>query len=167
MESVTRWALVGQREWQGKHQITTHMWRKWFVKLTRVPVEVRPAFKTYPIIIQQTRPNITAIFFCLVSANTKSLWEEGCAYLGWIFYMSKFYEIVDTMIILARGKKSSTLQTYHHAGVLLCGWASLKYESPAVLVGIVLNSGVHTLMVYCPTHCSACTSMLTVLYYEL
>jgi hypothetical protein len=61
--------------------------------------------------------------------------------------MSKFYEIVDTMVILARGKKSSSLQTYHHAGVIICGWASLKYESPAYLVGIVLNSGIHTLMV--------------------
>lgn len=84
----------------------------------------------------------------LTSANVNTLWEEGSAYIGWIFYMSKFYEAVDTMVILARGKKSSLLQTYHHAGVMLCGWASMKYESPAYLVGIVLNSGIHTLMVY-------------------
>jgi hypothetical protein len=61
--------------------------------------------------------------------------------------MSKFYEVLDTMIILASGKKSSTLQTYHHAGIMFCTWASLKYASPGYMVGIVLNSGVHTLMV--------------------
>ncbi|KAJ5895672.1 hypothetical protein N7495_007363 [Penicillium taxi] len=82
----------------------------------------------------------------LLRANTQTLWEEGAAYIGWIFYMSKFYEFVDTIVILARGKKSSLLQTYHHAGVIICGWASLRYESPAYLVGIVLNSGIHTLM---------------------
>ncbi|KAJ5350625.1 hypothetical protein N7541_008352 [Penicillium brevicompactum] len=81
-----------------------------------------------------------------VICGTDSKAAKGSAYIGWIFYMSKFYEVLDTMVILARGKKSSLLQTYHHAGVMLCGWASLKYESPALLVGIVLNSGIHTLM---------------------
>lgn len=83
----------------------------------------------------------------LAPANVKSLWDEGSAYFGWFFYMSKFYEVLDTMIILSSGKKSSTLQTYHHAGVILCAWASLRYTSPSYLVPIVLNSAVHTLMV--------------------
>lgn len=39
------------------------------------------------------------------------LWEEGLAFYGWLFYLSKFYEVVDTAIILAKGRKSSTLQT--------------------------------------------------------
>ncbi|CAG7998078.1 unnamed protein product [Penicillium salamii] len=82
----------------------------------------------------------------LSPANMNTIWDEGAAYIGWIFYISKFYEILDTMIILASGKKSSVLQTYHHAGVILCGWASMRYESPGYLVGIVLNSGIHALM---------------------
>jgi hypothetical protein len=61
--------------------------------------------------------------------------------------MSKFYEVVDTLIILARGKKSSTLQTYHHAGVIVCGWAVMRYESPLGFVAVLLNAGIHTLMV--------------------
>lgn len=76
-----------------------------------------------------------------------SLWEAGGSYVGWWFYMSKFYEIVDTLIILARGKKSSTLQTYHHAGVIICGWATIVYESPLGAIGVFLNSAIHTLMV--------------------
>jgi hypothetical protein len=83
----------------------------------------------------------------LVPMHDGNLWDHGLAYVGWIFYLSKFYEVVDTMIILLRGKKGSTLQTYHHAGVMICGWVALRYKSPAILVGIFLNSLVHTLMV--------------------
>jgi hypothetical protein len=79
---------------------------------------------------------------------SKSLWEAGGSYIGWLFYMSKFYEVIDTLIILARGKKSSTLQTYHHAGVIICGWATVLYESPLGAIGVVLNSAIHTLMVF-------------------
>jgi len=65
----------------------------------------------------------------------------------WIFYVSKFYEVVDTLIILARGKRSSTLQTFHHAGVIIIGWTGLRYESPMAPPGAILNAAVHTLMV--------------------
>ncbi|KAJ5893907.1 hypothetical protein N7495_005598 [Penicillium taxi] len=82
----------------------------------------------------------------LVSTNSKSVWEGGGGYLTWIFYISKFYEVVDTLIILARGKKSSALQTYHHAGVIICGWAVIRYESPLGFLGVVLNAGIYTLM---------------------
>ncbi|CAI7638219.1 unnamed protein product [Penicillium manginii] len=57
------------------------------------------------------------------------LWNGGLAYLGWIFYLSKFYEVIDTAIILAKGKKSSTLQTYHHAGAMMCMWAGVIKRS--------------------------------------
>jgi len=43
--------------------------------------------------------------------NGSGLWQEGLAFYGWLFYLSKFYEVVDTAIILAKGKKSSLLQT--------------------------------------------------------
>nr|CAG8552099.1 5557_t:CDS:10 [Entrophospora candida] len=44
-----------------------------------------------------------------------SLWEEGLGYWGYLFYLSKYYEIIDTIIILMKGRRSSFLQTYHHA----------------------------------------------------
>lgn len=66
----------------------------------------------------------------------------------WIFYVSKFYEVVDTLIILARGKRSSTLQTFHHAGVIIIGWTGLRYESPMAPPGAILNAAVHTLMYF-------------------
>jgi hypothetical protein len=75
------------------------------------------------------------------------LWNQGLAYFGWIFYLSKFYEVLDTAIILAKGKKSSTLQTYHHAGAMMCMWAGIRYMGPPIWIFALVNSGIHALMV--------------------
>lgn len=74
------------------------------------------------------------------------LWNECLAFYGWFFYLSKFYEVVDTIIILAKGKRSSTLQTYHHAGAMMCMWAGMRYMTPAIWLFCFWNSGVHALM---------------------
>ncbi|KAF8462722.1 ELO family [Kalaharituber pfeilii] len=74
------------------------------------------------------------------------LWSAGLGYYGWIFYLSKFYEVVDTMIIILKGRKSSTLQTYHHAGAMLSMWAGIRWMSPPIWIFCWYNSGIHTLM---------------------
>ncbi|KAJ3498664.1 hypothetical protein NLG97_g953 [Lecanicillium saksenae] len=74
------------------------------------------------------------------------LWNEGLAYYGWIFYMSKFYEVLDTFIIIAKGKPSSTLQTYHHAGAMLSMWAGMRYMSAPIWLFVLFNSFIHALM---------------------
>ena len=75
------------------------------------------------------------------------MWNEGLAFYGYFFYLSKFYEVVDTAIILAKGKRSSTLQTYHHAGAMLCMWAGMRFMTPAIWMFCFFNSGVPALMV--------------------
>ena len=57
----------------------------------------------------------------------EGLWEEALAWYGWWFYLSKFYEVVDTAVIILKGRKSSLLQTYHHAGAMVCMWAGIRY----------------------------------------
>ncbi|KAL4880906.1 GNS1/SUR4 family-domain-containing protein [Aspergillus karnatakaensis] len=74
------------------------------------------------------------------------LWNQGLGFLGWIFYLSKFYEVLDTAIILAKGKKSSTLQTYHHAGAMMCMWAGIRYVAPPIWIFTLVNSAIHALM---------------------
>ena len=81
------------------------------------------------------------------SSDVGRIWNEGLAFYGWIFYVSKFYEIVDTFIVLAKGKKSSLLQTFHHAGAMMCMWAGIRYMSPPIWVFVFINSGLHALMV--------------------
>ena len=77
------------------------------------------------------------------------MWNEGLAFWGWFFYLSKFYEVLDTLIIVAKGKRSATLQTYHHAGAMLCMWAGIRYMSPPIWMFVWINSAIHTLMVSC------------------
>ncbi|KAH8590012.1 GNS1/SUR4 family-domain-containing protein [Bisporella sp. PMI_857] len=80
------------------------------------------------------------------STDLGRLWNEGLAFYGWFFYLSKFYEVLDTFIILAKGKRSSTLQTYHHAGAMMCMWAGIRFMSPPIWMFAFVNSAIHTLM---------------------
>ena len=81
------------------------------------------------------------------SADAGRIWNEGLAFYGWLFYISKFYEVVDTLIILVKGKKSSFLQMYHHAGAMMCMWAGIRYMAPPIWMFVLVNSGLHALMV--------------------
>ncbi|KAI0408717.1 GNS1/SUR4 family-domain-containing protein [Xylaria palmicola] len=74
------------------------------------------------------------------------LWNNGLAFYGWLFYISKFYEVLDTLIILAKGKLSSTLQTYHHAGAMMAMWAGMRYMSAPIWIFVFFNSAIHSLM---------------------
>lgn len=74
------------------------------------------------------------------------LWNEGLLFYGWIFYLSKFYEVLDTFIILAKGKYSSTLQTYHHAGAMMCMWAGMRFISAPIWIFVFFNSAIHAMM---------------------
>ncbi|KAF2277269.1 uncharacterized protein EI97DRAFT_449956 [Westerdykella ornata] len=80
------------------------------------------------------------------STDVGRMWNEGLAFWGWWFYLSKFYEVLDTVIILAKGKRSSTLQTYHHAGAMLCMWAGIRYMAPPIWIFVLVNSGIHAMM---------------------
>ncbi|ANB11609.1 fatty acid elongase ELO1 [Sugiyamaella lignohabitans] len=76
------------------------------------------------------------------------IWEQGLNYYGFFFYLSKFYEVFDTVIILAKGKQSSLLQTYHHAGAMMSMWAGIRFASPPIWIFVVFNSLIHTLMYF-------------------
>ncbi len=90
------------------------------------------------------------------STDVGIIWNEGLAFYGWVFYLSKFYEVIDTCIILAKGRKSSLLQTYHHAGAMLCMWAGIRYMSPPIWMFVLVNSGIHAIMVSLTTPTPSC-----------
>lgn len=62
--------------------------------------------------------------------------------------MSKYYELLDTFILLLKGKPSSFLQTYHHAGSILSLWTMCVSRIPGMWIFTFLNSFIHTLMYY-------------------
>lgn len=72
--------------------------------------------------------------------------DHNLALFGWWFYISKFYEVLDTVIILLKGRPSSLLQSYHHAGAMMCMWSGIRYRSPPIWIFVVFNSFIHSLM---------------------
>ncbi|KAI9660521.1 MAG: hypothetical protein M1821_009872 [Bathelium mastoideum] len=80
------------------------------------------------------------------STDVGRLWNEGLAFWGWLFYLSKFYEVVDSFILILKGKKSSSLQIYHHAGAMTAMWAGIRYMSPPIWMFVCVNSFIHTWM---------------------
>ncbi|PWN19999.1 hypothetical protein BCV69DRAFT_283523 [Microstroma glucosiphilum] len=78
---------------------------------------------------------------CSMPTNTVTL-----APYAWLFYMSKYYEVIDSAILVLKGKVVSNLQSYHHAGALLAMWIAYRYQATPVWVFVTFNSGVHTAM---------------------
>lgn len=86
-----------------------------------------------------------------LTASRESLWDGHDGVPGmsfWIthFYISKYYEFIDTWIVLFKGRQPIFLQTYHHAGIVLVMWALCATHCSPVIVLVVLNSFIHTLM---------------------
>ena len=81
-----------------------------------------------------------------VCANRGQLFAAGLEPLTYLFYLSKFYEVIDTAIILAKGKKSPLLQTYHHAGAMITMFSGAKFLATPIWLFVVFNSFIHSIM---------------------
>lgn len=74
-------------------------------------------------------------------------------YWSYLFYLSKIWEFIDTWIILWKGRKPSTLQTYHHMGAVFACWLQVIVRGKSFWIFLCLNSFIHTIMYayYCCT----------------
>jgi GNS1/SUR4 family len=63
-----------------------------------------------------------------------------------VFYISKYYEFVDTWILILKGKPASFLQVYHHTGIALIMWCAVLSQSAWLIFVVLLNSVIHTFM---------------------
>ncbi|OMJ15986.1 Elongation of fatty acids protein 3 [Smittium culicis] len=85
-------------------------------------------------------------FFSGYCDSNFTSWNAGLFQLAYLFYLSKFYEIIDTIIILMKGRRSSTLQTYHHSGAIICMYMGVRYCPAAIFYFVIVNSFIHTIM---------------------
>lgn len=110
--------------------------------------------RSMAVMQSKTQSTSSVVNFVHAACNLKEgifstdLKGESLMYFGWWFYMSKFYEVLDTVIILLRGRPSSLLQSYHHAGAMMCMWAGIRYQSPPIWIFVVFNSFIHSLMYF-------------------
>lgn len=75
-----------------------------------------------------------------------SLWRTGLGSWTNVFYLSKFYEFLDTWILIYKRKEPSVLQVYHHAGVVITMWGAVVSQAPWITLASAINSFIHTLM---------------------
>ncbi|ODV87501.1 hypothetical protein CANARDRAFT_194821 [[Candida] arabinofermentans NRRL YB-2248] len=73
---------------------------------------------------------------------------KGLSFYSYLFYISKYYEIIDTLIIILKGKKTSLLQIYHHSGAILSMWSGTRFSSPPIWIFVVFNSFIHSIMYF-------------------
>ena len=93
----------------------------------------------------------TNLFWVLITKGVSS--ESGFYFnqpsMRWIlflFYLSKYYEYVDTMILYAKKKQPIVLQKFHHIGATIVWHLGFVYEFEGVYFASLINSGIHTIM---------------------
>jgi hypothetical protein len=62
------------------------------------------------------------------------------------FYLSKYYEFLDTFLLYLNGKSPLFLQQYHHVGAVICWHLTYVYKVDAIWIPSIVNSFVHTIM---------------------
>ncbi|KAJ1939699.1 hypothetical protein EC988_007243 [Linderina pennispora] len=75
-----------------------------------------------------------------------TMWNNSLFQLSFYFYLSKYYEFIDTLIIIYKGRRASLLQMYHHAGAVLTMWAGCYYTAVPITFFVITNSLIHTWM---------------------
>jgi hypothetical protein len=63
-----------------------------------------------------------------------------------LFVLSKFPELLDTALLIAKGREVSFLHWYHHTTVLLYTWYAFLCRHPSGLMFVAMNYLVHSVM---------------------
>lgn len=106
------------------------------------------AWNSWPVIWQHYQHYGAFDTYCDPHGTLWSPSPGGADFGAWafIFYISKYYEFVDTWILVLKGKPPSFLQVYHHTGIAFCMWVGVLSQSSWLKAVILLNSIIHTLM---------------------
>ncbi len=100
----------------------------------------------YYYYVPKCHPNRYGAFDTYCDPNGTLWGEAGFGAWTFIFYVSKYWEFVDTWILVFKGKDPSFLQVYHHTGIAFCMWVGTLSQSSWLVAVVLLNSIIHTLM---------------------
>lgn len=73
-------------------------------------------------------------------------WHGRIYYIYYWNYIFKFIELLDTLLLAAKGKPLIFLHVYHHAATLLLCFTQLRAQSCMQFVPIAINLAIHVLM---------------------
>eukprot|EP00834_Sanchytrium_tribonematis_P007497 NODE_685_length_4747_cov_0.548623.p3 type:complete len:263 gc:universal NODE_685_length_4747_cov_0.548623:1772-2560(+) len=122
-----------------------HPYLRLFVNIYNASLVVLSAFMVLTILVETTRLGYSWFNNPIdESKNAKSLSKALS-----IFYLSKYPELLDTVIMIIKGNKHQItfLHQYHHSSIILI-WFVVVYVSPysEAYFCALLNCSVHTLM---------------------
>jgi hypothetical protein len=83
---------------------------------------------------------------CIITKRQYYFNIEGVDSLLFWFYLSKYYEFIDTFILYAKKRDPIFLQKYHHIGATFMWHLGYVYKFDGILFSSLLNSGVHSIM---------------------
>lgn len=85
----------------------------------------------------------------ILCESSSSLPTAGALYYwSYVYYLSKYYELLDTIIGLLRGSRMPNfkLQVYHHVCVVLMAWLWCETAQSLQFGGLLFNTLVHVVM---------------------
>jgi len=87
-------------------------------------------------------------FFLLCEDPSTARASGAIYYWSYIYYLSKYYELLDTVLQLCRGKPPPhfLLHVYHHAAVLIMAWGWVETKQSLQFIGLAFNTAVHVVM---------------------
>lgn len=65
---------------------------------------------------------------------------------SYVFYLSKFYELLDTFVMVLKRRQLTFLHVFHHAIVVIMSFFWLQYAQSLQIIALLTNTSVHMLM---------------------
>ena len=103
-------------------------------------------FGSYYLYHDHIKQNGIEAIYCF-KQSPKTMWKGSFGAVSYIFYLSKYYEWIDTIILVLQNKRVLPLHIYHHfiMPILIVLWFQYPwFEGSAFCV--IINSAIHTMM---------------------
>eukprot|EP00483_Globobulimina_turgida_P007971 UN07987 len=75
-------------------------------------------------------------------------YESNYGFWTFLFYLSKYYEFVDTYIVIWKKRRPIFLQKFHHFGAVIGMWLIITTRSTCGYIFVVENSFIHSIMYF-------------------
>ena len=94
--------------------------------------------------------SLTIYIWRLFCENTRTESKGSLWFYVYLYYLSKFYELLDTVLQMLSGKipPNYFLHVYHHSCVIMNVWYWLESAASLQFIGLLFNTAVHVVMYY-------------------